>query len=271
MTGVQFTAAGEEERLLEIYQACFPEDGEAFWRWIFDRVYRPENTLVFRENGQITASLQMIPCQMRLGDRVLDAHYIYAASTVPERQGRGLMGRLLELAAEEGRRREQAYSVLITQEDSLQAYYARFGYRPRLLARFEQPQTGAPDTARLCRRAEERDIPALNELYEQAAAGMLHGVRDAAHWRMQLELFGAGAQVLERDGLVAAYAFSNERGVMEAAGPEAAALAAYAAPGEIWRTLPGPQDHPIGCIRPLNQWAGQLMEQTVCFLNLMYN
>ena len=70
---------------------------------------------------------------------------------------------------------------------------------------------------------------------------------------------------------VAAYAFSDERGVMEAAGPVAAALAAYAAPGEIWRTLPGPEDHPIGCIRPLNQWAGQLMEQTVCFLNLMYN
>ena len=75
----------EQEQLLTLYSACFPEDPPAFWQWIFSRVYRPENTLNVWEEGRIIASLQMIPCTMRYGGELFAAHYIYAASTLPER------------------------------------------------------------------------------------------------------------------------------------------------------------------------------------------
>ena len=91
----------DREQLLTLYRACFPEDDPSFWKWVFDRLYCPGNTLNVRENGRIIASLQMIPCNMRLKDRLFAAHYIYAASTLPEKQGKGLMAGLLARAAEE--------------------------------------------------------------------------------------------------------------------------------------------------------------------------
>ncbi len=259
----------QRQQLLALYQACFPEDDPAFWNWIFEKVYRPENTLNIFRVGRIVSSLQMIPCKLRQGSARFDAHYIYAAATLPEFQGRGLMAELLRQAAQEGIRRGQDFSVLITQEDSLLDYYARFGYQPRSLSGFGEPYTG-PVTGRVCTAA-PADIPVLNELYEQAAGELLHGVRDEEHWLLQLELFGMGARVLKREGSITAYAFSDERGILEAVGPDAAMLAAHLHSGCAWRTIPGKNARPMGSIKPLNEKSRIFLEQNPCFLNLMYN
>ena len=259
----------DREQLLTLYAACFPEDDRSFWEWVFERLYCPGNTLNIREDGRIVASLQMLSCALRLKDQTFSAHYIYAASTLPEQQGRGLMAQLLEQAAEEGRKRGHDFSILITQEDSLLDYYARFDYQPKFLLGLGTPENGKTDG--MLRTACEADIPALNALYEQAADGMLHGDRDERHWKLQLELFGAGAQVVEHNGCITAYTFADERGIIEAVGSQAAALAAYIQPGKPWRTVQGENTRPMGSIKPLNEKARALMEQNRCFLNLMYN
>lgn len=259
------------EQLLALYRVCFPEDDPSFWEWIFHRVYVPENTLVIRENGRILASLQMIPCEIQLGEQRYAAHYIYAAATLPEARGRGLMGRLLAQAEDEGRRRGQAFSVLITQEDSLLGYYARFGYQGRCKMAMMPPVAEKLSSLHQCRMAVPADIAALTALYEQASRGMLCGLRDDAFWQMQLELFGKGAWVLEKQGRITAYAFADERGVMEAAGPEAGLLSAKITPEKTWRTLPITGGQPMGSIKPLKEEYRSIMEQNPCFLNLMYN
>lgn len=259
----------DREQLLVLYRACFPEDDPDFWNWVFDNLYAPENTLNVRENGRIIASLQMIPCRMQLKDRLFAAHYIYAASTLPEKQGKGLMAGLLAQAAEEGRRRGHDFSVLITQEDSLLHYYARFGYTPAFCIGMGAPEQPSNDGA--VRMASVSDIPVLNALYEEAADGFLHGHRNEHHWKLQLDLFGRGALVQEREGRVTAYAFADERGILEAVGPDAGALAARIQPGKSWRTLPAENRRPMGSIKPLNEAAAEIMEQNPCFLNLMYN
>jgi predicted N-acetyltransferase YhbS len=261
----------DREQLLALYRVCFPEDDPQFWNWVFDRLYRPENTLNLRENGRIVASLQMIPCEMQLEDRRYAAHYIYAAATLPEWQGKGLMAGLLAQAADEGRRRGQAFSVLITQEDSLLEYYARFGYEGRCKIAVMPPVMEQPSTLHQCRMAVPADLAALTGLYEQASRGMLCGLRDEAFWRTQLDLFGKGAWVLEKQGRIMAYAFADERGIIEAAGPEAGLLAAKIAPGESWRTLPLQGGQPMGSIKPLDEKYRKIMEHNPCFLNLMYN
>ena len=261
----------EQEQLLTLYSACFPEDPPAFWQWIFSRVYRPENTLNVWEDGRIIASLQMIPCTMRYGGELFAAHYIYAASTLPERQGRGLMASLLARAAEEGRSRGHAFSVLITQEDSLLEYYARFGYQGRFEIAYRSPEPAELLPHQRVRTACAQDVAAINALYEDAAAGMLHGVRDREDWLLQLELFGEGAQVLETGDTVTAYAFADERGVLEAAGRDAGILASCAAPGKPWRAVPCGDGVPMGSIKPLREDVRGVMEQNPCFLNLMFN
>lgn len=261
----------DREQLLALYRSCFPEDPSAFWEWIFERVYCPENTLNVRENGRIVASLQMIPCTMRYGAHDFPAHYIYAASTLPQWQGRGLMADLLARAAEIGRQKGHAFSVLITQEDSLLAYYARFGYEGRLVMDVRQPCNIQLEAGQHCRKAMAEDIAAMNAVYERETLGMLHGARFAEDWQLQLELFGDGAQVLERDGVITAYAFADERGIMEAAGADADVLAARIQPGAPWRAIPPTGGIPMGSIKPLREDVRPLMEQNRCFLNLMFN
>jgi len=271
VSSIQFACHEEKDQLLALYGACFPQDDPSFWEWIFRRVYAPKNTLVIRENDRITASLQMIPCEMQLGLHRFRAHYIYAAATLPEQQGRGLMGKLLAQAEEEGRRRGQAFSVLITQEDSLLDYYSRFGYQGRFRVAVMPPATGALSVEHRCRMAVPADIDALTGLYQQATHDMLCGVRRDDFWQLQLELFGQGAWVLEKQGEITAYAFADERGIMEAAGPEANLLAAHLTPGQAWRTLPGNEGQPMGSIKALHKDYQQIMEQNPCYLNLMYN
>ncbi len=261
----------DREQLLALYRACFPEDDPQFWDWVFDKLYRAENTLTVREDGRIVASLQMLPCELQLGETKFPAHYIYAAATLPEWQGKGLMARLLAQAEEEGRGRGQAFSVLITQEDSLLDYYARFGYEGRFEIAVMPPAEPRLFADHRYRKAVVNDISALCALYEHACQGKLRGRRDGSFWKIQLDLFGEGAWVLERQGIVTAYAFADERGILEAAGPDAHLLAAEITPGKSWRTIPKGAGQPMGSIKPLKEKYREIMEQNSCFLNLMYN
>ena len=261
----------DREQLLALYSACFPEDDPQFWDWVFDKLYRAENTLTLREHGRIVASLQMIPCEMQLGTERFPAHYIYAAATLPEWQGKGLMARLLAQAEDEGRHRGQAFSVLITQEDSLLEYYARFGYEGRFEIAVMPPVEKALSDEHRCRRASTEDIPAFSNLYEQACSEKLCGLRTEAFWKTQLELFGSGVWALAHQGAVTAYAFADERGIIEAVGPEASLLAAQVTPGKFWRTISSEAGRPMGSIKPLAEEYRKIMEQNPCFLNLMYN
>lgn len=269
---IGFAARGDEPALRKLYQTCFPEDEAAFWNWIFQHPYRPENTLVIREGGALAASLQMIPCGLCLQQEQFAAHYIYAAATAPAFRGQGRMAKLLSEAAALGRAKGHRFSVLITQEDSLLDYYAQFGYLPRLFCRRESAldEPGFPNEK--LRQAEKGDIPALNGIYEASCGELLHGVRTSGHWLTQMELFSGGVWLLERKGSVCAYGFFDERGCAEAAGEGAERLVCRVmGPGGTIQSPPRGEGIPMGCIRPLDPGASALLLNTQGYLNLMYN
>lgn len=271
---ITFAKPGDEAQLISLYRQCFP-DGEAFWRWLLSKEpYRPENTLTLRENGKMVSSLQMMPVTLRLHGESYASHYIYAAATLPEWQGRGLMGQLLEYAAREGLRRKQRFSVLIVEEPGLLDYYARFGYRPQIMWQYLSASVLSSPLlpGENLRKIRQKDIPALQALYEAAAEKLLHGARDNAHWESQLELYGDGAFLLENTEGVKAYCFADENGITEAVGESAVRLAAQIAPGKVFRTVPeNGEILPGGSIRPLTEAADALLGQQMVYLNLMYN
>lgn len=272
MTEASFARPGDEAQLVRLYRSAFP-DGADFWHWFLKSgPYRPENTLVRREAGQIVSSLQMLPVRLDIDGEVWDAHYIYAAATLPEWRGKGLMGHLLEQAAEEGRLRGQQFSVLIVEEPGLLDYYARFQYRPQIAWGLCPAGTALPEANEHCRRIQPRDIPAINDIYEAAARAVPHGIRNREHWEKQLELYAENAQLLEKSGRVTAYCFTDENGITEVCGPGGERLAAKLRPGESLRT-PVMQGQTVisGSIRPLNGTADALLGDRFVYLNLMYN
>lgn len=126
---IDFARAGDLPALQALWQACFGDSAdyiEAFYR---SRVYRSENTLVWREDGAPVSVVHMLPVWMRLEKEALPGHYIYAAATLPTCRGRGLVSALLEEACRLGEARGQAFSCLVPGGPALFSFYEARGYR----------------------------------------------------------------------------------------------------------------------------------------------
>lgn len=266
---IGFAEKADWPALREIWLSSF-SDGPEYWEWLRRCLWRPEQTLVLRENGQIVSCLLLFPCVFAPGE--LSAQYIYAVATAPAFRGGGRMASLLAFAAERGRRSGADLSVLLTEEDSLQGYYARFGYRPVCV--WAQRPTEKVSLRGKCRPMAADDLPAAAALYARACAKLTAVWRTAEDWRLQRDLFAGGAVVAEQGGILSAYCFYDERGVLEAAGPEAPALAYACAPDKpVWLTLPEPGEtgRPAGCALPLTERGEAALARGPLYLNLMLN
>jgi len=262
--------ASDWDALKRIWLRSF-SDGPEFWDWLRGEVWQPERTLVLREGGRVVSCLLLLPCVF---SGTLRAQYVYAVATDPEFRGGGRMAGVLREAERRGRAQGLDLSVLLTEEDSLQGYYARFGYLPLCVAAERPLPSGAGCGARRAMR--EDDLPAVGALYEEACRqfGRPCALRDQTDLRRELALYTPGAEVCERDGALSGYCFYDERGVAEAAGPDGAALAAQCAPeARVCLTVPARGEHgkPLGCALALSERGARALADGPVYLNMMFN
>ena len=118
----------DKEILMQLWKICFPQDTERFIRFYFDKVYANDETLVYVENNQPVASLQMIPFRIKTDDSFSWGGYISGAMTHPDYRKRGYMAQLLTASFDSMREKGYAYTFLIPQEEYLIDYYKKFGY-----------------------------------------------------------------------------------------------------------------------------------------------
>lgn len=131
---VKNTMKSDKQQVKHLWQTCFHDD-EAFAGFYFDRVYRPENTVMYKEEGKVLSALQLLPYSMTYAGAEISVSYISGASTAPGARGRGLMKGLLVAAFERMRRRGDCLSVLIPAEDWLFGFYRKTGYAEALYFR----------------------------------------------------------------------------------------------------------------------------------------
>lgn len=270
---------GDRPALEQVYNACFPGEAD-FCHWFFGRVYRPENTLVWDEGG-IAAAVQLLPVRLSADGAEIPCTYIYAAGTLPQRRGEGLMGALLKRSFALSAARGDGLSVLITQEPSLVSYYARFGYRPVFARRECLAQAAECPADAVISPAAPQDIPAMQNLYEQSQHG-LYALRDDAAWTLILEQYGKNAVVLRRGRTVTAFALA-EGGqdvltAAEALGPDAQRLMAAlarerGAQSARWYAPAESGGEVNGCARPLSQAGETLLDgmKSAGYLNVLFN
>lgn len=128
--GCAYARPEQAPALKAIWLRAFPEDTAEDVDAFFDALFRPEDCLVYLEEGRPVSMTFALPAVFRARGESFPAQYIYAASTLPEWRGRGIFGRLLEFTCAEGARRGMAASFLRPGEKSLFDYYRRFDYRP---------------------------------------------------------------------------------------------------------------------------------------------
>ena len=271
---ITFASSKDREQLKAIYQACFPDDPASFWDFELDHLMQSDNILVYREGDQILSTVQILPEQLTLQGKIYPVQYIYAAATLPEAQGRGLMGQLLEEAHALARERGQWFSVLITQNDSLFDFYARFGYRDCGKVGLVQADPAACCGCGKVRAAEAKDTPKMLELYHRAQCDQLSVARTIETMDLQREIYGTHVLVFETDGVITAYGIRIGNRMLEVMGPDANILLS-ASNSICGYTLPTENATLMrnGCVLPLTKRAETLLEaqQKIVYLNLMWN
>ena len=119
----------DKDSLMRLWKCCFPEDSEHFIRFYFDKVYANDETLVYVENNQPVASLQMIPYQIKASNQLLWGGYISGAMTHPDHRNKGCMAQLLYTSFDEMIKKGYDYTFLIPQEKWLIQVYEKYGFR----------------------------------------------------------------------------------------------------------------------------------------------
>ena len=110
-----------------LWESVFGED-PAFLDLFFARVFVPDNTLVWMENGRVVSALYVLPYLIAHGEENLRAAYLYALATEPAWRGRKIMSRLIEASFDLCAARGYALSMLVPAKDSLFGFYRGFGF-----------------------------------------------------------------------------------------------------------------------------------------------
>ena len=124
MTKVELAKASQKNQLKEMWKYCF-YDSDTYIHWLFDRVHKPENTLVVCEGDTVAAALQMFPHTISLCGKTLPAMYVGGVTTRPECRGKGYVNALMEKVVQTMYERGVAVSLLIPFKFE---FYRKYGY-----------------------------------------------------------------------------------------------------------------------------------------------
>lgn len=119
----------EKEAIINIWQRCFGDERE--YIEMFLREKQDEVTpVVCEKDGSLVSMLFLFPCSFRLSGEDFPAFYLYAAATLPEFRGEGIMGEMIEFSKAYAEEKGKEFIILSPAEESLYSYYNRFGFVP---------------------------------------------------------------------------------------------------------------------------------------------
>lgn len=111
----------------QMWQTCFG-DSDRFLDIYFKYKYKPENTLLYYEDGIAVASLQILPYSITFYEQEIPFAYLAGLCTLPEYRNKGIMPQLIYKAHEVIAQRNIPLAILIPAEEWLYDYYNKFGY-----------------------------------------------------------------------------------------------------------------------------------------------
>lgn len=126
---IRFATNNDIDGIISLWQEAFGETRNEI-KFFLENKFKPKNTLIFDESGEIASMLFLLEGEMCIKDTDYQAYYLYAACTAKKYRGRGFMSALLNAAKKAASDRNIRFISLLPAEDSLYNYYANFGYLP---------------------------------------------------------------------------------------------------------------------------------------------
>lgn len=110
-----------------MWKICF-DDTEEYIDLYFSKKYSEENTLIYFENGEAVASLQMLPYTITFNGQTIPFAYLAGLCTLPQHRQKGYMAQLIYKAHSIIKERNISLAILIPAEDWLYGFYEKYGY-----------------------------------------------------------------------------------------------------------------------------------------------
>lgn len=166
---IKFATKETQPILRKMWQEVFGDD-EKYLDIYFSKKYKEENSLIYFENDEPTASLQMWEYKFVFYDEIIPCYYMAGLATYPQHRRKGYMAALINEAFEVMKSRKIPFSILIPAEEWLYNFYANYGYAHT----FEQDDTIIPIKKIVDRyKTREEAFEVFNKIYNKGSFKVL--------------------------------------------------------------------------------------------------
>lgn len=124
---IEFATNASLPEIRKIWQSVFLDDN-SYLDLYFSHYIKPENSLIYRENGKLTACLNMVEYNFSFYNETLPCYYLTALATYPEHRRKGHMEALICESLVIMLKRGIPLSILIPGEEWLYNFYSRYGF-----------------------------------------------------------------------------------------------------------------------------------------------
>ena len=118
---IRLSAENDREGLVFLWKEAFGDSEEAIGLFLDNR-YIPENTVVSENDGKITSMLFLLDGKLSVKGKLFNSYYLYAAATLKEFRGRGIMKEMLDFSKNLSYEREKDFICLKPAEKGLYDY-----------------------------------------------------------------------------------------------------------------------------------------------------
>lgn len=124
---IRYATTEDIYTLKEMWDSGF-DDPLNYINFIFDRVAKTSEIMVYDMAGKVAGMLALIPLKFTYKAERIDASYIFGATTDKKYRNRGVMTHLLVAAEDEAKQKGSKLTVLVPGEPALIDYYKKRGY-----------------------------------------------------------------------------------------------------------------------------------------------
>ena len=113
--------------LINLWHKVFGDE-EEYIRLFFKEAYFDGECFAAGIDGEIVSALYLLKSVIKCDGKAFEGRYLYAAATLSEYRGQGLMSKLINEALDYAEKERLDFIALVPANDGLYDYYGRFGF-----------------------------------------------------------------------------------------------------------------------------------------------
>ncbi len=114
--------------LITLWNKVFGDD-EEYIKLFFKEAYFDGECFAETDDDEVISAFYLLKCSIKYQGKIYKGRYLYAAATLPEYRGKGLMAKLIDEAKNYIKAQGLDFIALVPASDSLYDFYGKFGFK----------------------------------------------------------------------------------------------------------------------------------------------